>query len=67
MESKSLFHEYATDTRVSGTYVLLMNFVHGLFPYDVGIMNIGLQVEALDGLKYAFLRLHAHFVSISLI
>ena len=42
MGSKSHFHEYATDTCVSGTYVLLMNFVHGLFPYDVGIMNMHL-------------------------
>ena len=42
MRSKLHFHDDATDTRVSGTCVLLMNFAHSLFPHDVGIMNMHL-------------------------
>ena len=40
--SKLHFHDDATDTRVSGTFVLLMNFVHEMISYDVGILNVHL-------------------------
>ena len=42
MGSNMHFHDDAIDTHVSGTFVPLMNFVHKLIPYDVGILYVHL-------------------------
>ena len=53
MGSRLHFHDDAIDTHVNGTFVLLMNFMHSWFPYDVGIMNVHL----VDQLKFEWAKI----------